>query len=273
MSQTRSNVRSPHRDGTAVARAALMTHGRAEVIGDAPDRLRAVATRCGVEIVAGDRPDIVVVLGGDGTMLQAFHEFLGRGVPVIGINFGRFGFLASIQPDALEDGLRRAFAGDYVVVELPTLDFWQDGPPTVAVNDVVAASAEVGRLVEIEWAIGGEPLGTVPCDGIIVATPSGSTAYNLSNDGPVLMWGIDALAVTFVAPHSFHARPLVAPRGRDVVITNRTDGIPLALIADGHRAGEIAPDREVTVRLGQARSLLATLPDATFLTRFHSAFA
>jgi NAD+ kinase len=89
----------------------------------------------------------------------------------------------------------------------------------------------------------------------------------------VLMWGIDAMAVSFVAPHSLHARPLVVPRGRDVVVTNRTAEIPLALIADGQRAGEIAPGNDVTVRLGDANILLATLPDRTFLTRFRSAFA
>jgi NAD+ kinase len=192
---------------------------------------------------------------------------------VIGVNFGRFGFLASIQPDKLEEGLRRVFAGDYAVIELPTLDFEHAGGKSVAVNDVVAAGRELGRLVEIEWAIGGEPLGMVPCDAIIASTPSGSTAYNLSNNGPVLMWGIDAMAVSFVAPHSLTARGLVVPRGRDVVITNRTADGPLALISDGNRIGEIPVGGDVTVRLGDARILLATLPDATFLTRFRSAFA
>jgi NAD+ kinase len=252
-----------------IRRAGLFVRER-DGFEDAIARVHAVARAAGVEIT-NDHPQLVVVLGGDGTMLQAFHEYLGTGVPVIGVNFGRFGFLASMQPEALEDGLRRAFSGDYVVIELPTLEFEHAGR-AVAVNDVVAASRDVGRLVELEWAIGGEPLGTVPCDAVILATPSGSTAYNLSNNGPVLMWGIDAMAVGFVAPHSLHARPLVVPRGRDVVVTNRTAEIPLALIADGHRVGEIAPGEDVTVRLGDARSLLATLPDATFLTRFRSAF-
>jgi NAD+ kinase len=254
-----------------VRKAALFVRKR-DGFDDAVARVRVIAEDAGVEI-GDDDPDLAVVLGGDGTILQAFHEFLGRGVPVIGVNFGRFGFLASIQPDELEEGLRRVFAGDYVVVEFPTIDFEHSGGSSVAVNDVVAASAHVGRLVELEWAIGGEPLGTVPSDAVILATPPGSTAYNLSNSGPVLMWGIDAMAVSFVAPHTMHARPLVVPRHRDVVITNRTAEIPLALIADGRRIGEIGLDESVTVRLGDARTLLATLPDATFLTRFRSAFA
>jgi NAD+ kinase len=251
-------------------RIALVVRGQ-DGLEDAVERVRRVATEAGAE-VSDDDPELVVVLGGDGTMLRAFHEQLGRGVPVLGVNFGRFGFLASMQPDELEAGLRRVFAGDYVVIELPTLEFEHAGVRADAVNDVVVASAELGRLVELEWAIGGEPLGTVPCDGIIMATPSGSTAYNLSNNGPVLMWGIDAMAVSFVAPHSLKVRPLVVPRGRDVVVMHRSESIDLALVADGRRVGDVTPGEAVTVRLGATTSLLATLPDATFLTRFRSAF-
>ena len=238
---------------------------------EAVARVQAVAREAGAEITEED-PDLVVVLGGDGTMLRAFHEYLGR-APVIGVNFGRFGFLASMQPDELEDGLRRVFAGDYVVLQLPTIDYEQGGTSSVAVNDVVVGSGSLGRLVELEWSIGGESLGMVPSDAIIAATPSGSTGYNLSNNGPVLMWGIDAMAVSFVAPHSRHARPLVVPRGSDLVVTNRSADIPLALIGDGQRVGEVAPGGDVTIRLGDANILLATLPDITFLTRFRSAFA
>jgi NAD+ kinase len=265
-----STAESPQPSGESVRRAGIVVRER-NGFEEAVARVHAVAREAGVEITQHD-PQLVVVLGGDGTMLRAFHEFLGR-APVIGVNFGRFGFLASMQPDELEEGLRRAFAGDYVVLELPTLEYEQNGIRSVAVNDVVAGSGSLGRLVELDWAIGGEPLGMVPSDAIIMATPSGSTAYNLSNNGPVLMWGIDAMAVSFVAPHSLHARPLVVPRGRDVVVTNRSDEIPLALIADGQRVGEIATGDDVTVRLGDANVLLATLPDVTFLTRFRSAFA
>jgi NAD+ kinase len=265
-----STAGSPLPSAEPVRRAGVVVR-----IGDNLDaevrRVHATAEECGVEIVDDAEPDLVVVLGGDGTMLRAFHEYLGR-APVIGVNFGRFGFLASIQPAELEAGLRRAFAGDYVVLEFPTLEYEHGGTRAVAVNDFVAASTNVGRIVDIEWAIGGEPLGRVPCDGIILATPPGSTAYNLSNNGPVLMWGIDAIAVSFIAPHSLLARPLVVPRGRDVVVTNSTQDFALAVVADGQPAGELEPGGSVAVRLGAECSRLATLPDATFLTRFRGAF-
>jgi NAD+ kinase len=254
----------------------------------------ALARRAGVDLVVtpeeaahhdlearGDPADaeLVVVLGGDGTMLRALRMYLGTGVPVLGVNFGRVGFLSSMQPEDLEAGLGRAFAGELVTVELPTLELdleagsANDGATDVAVNDVVVTSAELGRMVELEWAVGGEDLGRVPCDGIICSTPSGSTAYNLSNGGPVLMWGIDALATTFVAPHSLHARPLVVPRGREVVVWNRTADVPAAVLVDGHRVGEAGRDGRIAIRLGDARSLLATLPEATFVRRYRESFA
>ena len=271
-----------------VARAALVTHGRPRQIGDGIERILEVAGRAGVElIVAADEAarhgleatgdprsaDLVVVLGGDGTMLRALRTYLGSGIPVIGVNFGRVGFLSSMQPEELEVGLTRAFRGELDVVELPTLEVENGETTHMAVNDVVVTSAVLGRMVELEWAVGGEDLGSVPCDGIICSTPSGSTAYNLSNGGPVLMWGIDAMATTFVAPHSLHARPLVVPRGKDVVVWNRTSEVPVAVLVDGHRVGEAEPGGSVSVRLAAAHTLLATLPDATFVSRYRQSFS
>ena len=255
-----------------VRRAAYVTHGKPVTIGDAVAELERIAEASGVELVE-DEPDIAVVLGGDGTMLRALARWLGTQVPVIGVNFGRVGFLASMRPEDMEEGLRRVFAGDYVVYELPTLDAVAAGETATAVNDMVATSATLGRLVELDWPIGGETMGRVPCDGVICSTPSGSTAYNLSNGGPVLMWEIDAQAITFVAPHSLNARPVVAPRTRNVEITNATPDVSLAVLADGHRFAEVGPGGSVLVRLGEVSSLLATLPEATFVTRYLATFA
>jgi len=253
----------------------VLTHGETEPIRDALSRLQRVAAQAGVELVDADAGDVdlAVVLGGDGTMLRALHRFLGREVAVIGVNFGRVGFLSSMGPETVEEGLRRAFAGEIVVVELPTLEADVDGRRAVAVNDVVCASSQVGRMVELAWAVGGEDLGVLPCDGIICATPPGSTAYNLSSGGPVLVWGLDAMAVTFVSPHSLHARPLVVPRGLDLTVWNRTDGVSAKVIVDGLEAGELGPERRAQVRLGEQRSLLATLPEATFFRRYRDTFA
>ena len=110
----------------------------------------------------------------------------------------------------------------------------------------------VGRMVELGWAVGGEDLGELPCDGVICSTPSGSTGYNLSNGGPVLVWGLDAQTVTFIAPHSLHARPLVVPRGRDVEIENRTDDVQAQVLVDGRPISELASGDRVVARARRA---------------------
>ncbi|HET7044182.1 MAG TPA: NAD(+)/NADH kinase [Gaiellaceae bacterium] len=269
-------------------RAAVVTHGKARTIGPAIARLETVAREAGVELLFGEieaekhgleatpyaleEPDVALVLGGDGTILRTLGRFLGTGVPVIGVNFGRVGFLTSIQRDELESGVARVFAGDYATVELPTLELQLNGGTWAAVNDVVFTSAAVGRMIELGWAIRDEDLGIQPCDGLICATPSGSTAYNLSNGGPVLVWGLDAMVLTFVAPHSLSARPLVVPPGADLIVWNRTVDVPVGVLSDGHAVGELQPAGRGVVRLGESRSLLGSLPETTFFTRYRETF-
>ncbi len=266
---TSTNGSSTH---SPVETAAVVAHGRIDV-EDAVDRVRAVAERAGVELV--DEPEgaqLTVAVGGDGTILRTLARLLGTGVPVIGVNFGRVGFLASIAPDRLEDDLARVFAGEYRTIEQPTLEAQLDGEEFVAVNDVVATSSTLGRMIELGWEIAGEDLGVVSCDGMICSTPSGSTAYNLSNGGPVLVRGLDAMAITFIAPHSLDARPLVVPRGAELVVRNATADVVAAVLVDGQRTGDLAPERALSIRLGTERSLLATLPETTFFRRYRETF-
>jgi NAD+ kinase len=260
----------------SVSRAAVVTNGRDGAVAEALERLRRGAEAAGVELledgadVAG--VDIAIVLGGDGTMLRALTRFLGTGVPVIGVNYGRVGFLTAIPADQLEEDIRRVFAGEYRSVELSTLEVSLGDVTRVAVNDVVVAGGTLGRMVELGYAIGGEDLGTQPCDGLICASATGSTAYNLSNGGPVLVWGIDAMVLTFVAPHALHIRPLVVPRGPEVVVTNRTHGLEATVLADAQPVGPLPEGASATVRLGPDRSLLATLPEVTFFRRYAATF-
>jgi NAD+ kinase len=273
----------------AVKRAAVVTHGKAQTIGPALARLAIVAREAEVELLMGEEEaekhgldpdtgdptevDIAVVLGGDGTMLRALARFLGTDVPVIGVNFGRVGFLSSVTRDGLEAGLARVFAGEYRVEQLPTLEVEVGADQRVAVNDLVVTSAVVGRMIQLEWAVGGEALGRLGCDGVVCATPPGSTGYNFSNGGPVLVWGLDAMSVTFVAPHSLNARPLVVPRGAELLVWNRTPDVPATVLVDGHNVADLPPGGRVVARVGAQRSLLATLPEVTFFSRYRRAFA
>ena len=120
-------------------RIAICAHGDPKVIADACARVEAIAAAVGAEVIEGDDVDLAVVLGGDGTMLRALHRFLGTSVPVIGVNFGRVGFLSAMTPDGMEDGLARALAGERRVVELPTLDVDVNG--TAAALESSAAKA------------------------------------------------------------------------------------------------------------------------------------
>jgi len=251
---------------------AIVAHGRIDV-GPAVERVRNVATESGVKVV--DDPtgsDLTVAVGGDGTILRTLATLLGTDTPVIGVNYGRVGFLASVSPEALERDLARVFAGEYHIVALPTLAAKLDGEEYVAVNDVVVTSATLGRMVELAWAVGGEDLGVVPCDGMICSTPSGSTAYNLSNGGPVLVRGLDAMAITFIAPHSLDARPLVVPRGLIVTVRNATADVSTSVLVDGHRVADARPGGQIEVYLSDQRSLLATLPETTFFGRYREVF-
>jgi len=255
----------------SVERAAVVTIDR-DGVAAALAKLREVAERSGVEIVEGQDADIVVVLGGDGTMLQALGRYLGTGIPVIGVNYGRIGFLTSIPAEELEAGIVRVFAGEFRTVQLATLDVRVNGTTKAAVNDVVIAGGTLGRMIEIGYSIGGEDLGHQPCDGLICATPTGSTAYNLSNGGPVLVWGLEAMVLTFVAPHALVIRPLVVPREAGATIKNVTAGLDLTVLVDGHPIGMLAPGAEASVHVGDQHTVLATLPEVTFFTRYAATF-
>jgi NAD+ kinase len=283
-----STSESQPQSASAVRKAAVITHGKPETIGPALEQLEKVARKAGVDLLLPgeevekhgvSRPesdleaaDIAVVLGGDGTMLRALERFLGTDVPVIGVNYGRVGFLASIPEQDLEAGLARVFAGDYRVVQLSTLDVAAGSAHGSAINDVVVLSEARGRMVELSWAIDGEDLGVQACDGMICSTPTGSTAYNLSNGGPVLVRGLDAMAVTFIAPHSLHARPMVVPRGLTLEIRNRTADVGVSVLVDGHGIADVDGGVPIRVRLGERRALLATLPETTFFRRYRETF-
>ena len=251
----------------------MTTRGRPEVVGEARRRVEEAAAATGIEVGSVEEElDVLLVLGGDGTMLRALRATLGTQTPVFGINFGRVGFLTTVDAGELDTALERAFAGDFRVVDLSTLEARLDGATQPAVNDVVVTSSRPGRMVELGWELGGERLADQPCDGMICCTPSGSTAYNLSNGGPVMMWGLEAMAMTFVAPHSVRQRPLVVPPGLDLRITNRSHEVPVTVLVDGGVVAELQREGEMAVAVGQEHSRLALLPEVTFFSRYHEVF-
>ena len=230
---------------------------------------------------ASDDVELCIVLGGDGTILRALQRYANTGVPVFAINFGEIGFLATVEPQDIEDGICRALNGDFELLRLPAIvldrpdDPATSGRPEIgwqtAINDI-AIHRKVGeRVAEISYALDGEEAGSVRCDGLVVATPAGSTGYNLANGGPVMAWGVAGFVVSFIAPHSMTARALVVAPDDRLTIHNRSHE-PLDVAVDGRPAGEIPSGGRLQARFVDDVGTIAQLPGSSFYRRLREKF-
>jgi NAD+ kinase len=226
-----------------------------------------------IERVAdGERPDVCLVLGGDGSILYAMRHFAHTGVPVFGINFGTVGFLAAVEREQLADGLERAFSGDYEVMDMPALKVELPVEHPVALNDVSFLRQPHGRVAELSYTIGDEEVGSVRCDGLVAATPAGSTGYNLANAGPILAWGVKGFVVSFIAPHTLAARALVVAPDDALLVRNAAGREPVEIALDGEAAGELEPGDELEMSFEESVSRLAQVPGANFYHRIREKF-
>jgi NAD+ kinase len=216
--------------------------------------------------------DLCLCLGGDGTILHALRLYAGTGVPVFGVNFGEVGFLATVEPDGLDDAFRRAFEGDYETLSLPAIELTDERDAWLAMNDVSIHRKPGLRVADLAYQVTGDEIGRVRCDGIVVATPAGSTGYNLANGGPVMAWGVEGYAVSFIAPHSLTARALVVAPTDTVVIQNRSQEEPADVSVDGRPVCEIAPGGAIRAGFLADVGTLAQLPGASFYHRLREKF-
>jgi NAD+ kinase len=215
---------------------------------------------------------LAVVLGGDGTILTHLRKFAGTEVPVFAINYGAIGFLATVEPWELDDGIGRALRGEFDLMALPGLVGEVDGEDRLAVNDFSFHRRHNGRVAELAYSVEGEELGEVRCDGLVVSTPAGSTGYNLANGGPVLAWGVEGYIVSFIAPHTLTARSLVVAPGNRLEVTNRSASDEVDVITDGRSVGSLVPEGTMPIRFAQRQALLAQTPGATFYHRLRDKF-
>ncbi|HEY1834740.1 MAG TPA: NAD(+)/NADH kinase [Solirubrobacteraceae bacterium] len=215
--------------------------------------------------------ELCIALGGDGTILRALQAYAGTTVPVFGFNFGQIGFLATVEPQEIEQGVERALSGDFELLRLPAVRVELDGVARTAFNDV-AIHRKVGeRVAELAYALDGEEAGSVRCDGLVVATPAGSTGYNLANGGPVMAWGVEGVVVSFISPHSISARALVVAPKDSLTIYNRS-AEPLDVAIDGRPVGEIAPLSSIEARFVSDMATLAQPRDSSFYRRLREKF-
>jgi NAD+ kinase len=217
-----------------------------------------------VEDPARDGVDVAIVLGGDGTMLAALRDYAGTGAPVFTFNYGAVGFLATVEPANLDDGIRRLVEGDFTTLHLPTLGINPAAGHRIAVNDVTFLRQRGSRVAELAYLVGGEELGEARCDGLVVSTPVGSTGYNLANGGPVVAWGVEGYIVSYIAPHTLTNRILVAATSDVLVVRNLSDDQPVDVETDGRRVCVLEPGQDIEVRFEDRPALLAKVSGTGF---------
>ena len=208
-------------------------------------RLETLAASLGLKVVDGPKnaPDAVVVLGGDGTMLSAVHRF--PGAPLLGLNLGSLGYLAGVEAPHFENALLALAAGRYTISHRAALCV----AGGVALNDVVVSRGISGHAAVLELAVDGRVVTRFSADGLVVATPTGSTAYSLAAGGPILLPDSKALAVTPICPHALSSRPLVIPDTARLTVRARLRDPKETLVvyADGANVLSLGPDDAVEI--------------------------
>jgi NAD+ kinase len=225
-----------------------------------------------VDELAHQELDVVLSLGGDGTLLRGARLACRRGIPILGLNLGHVGFLASAGPEAASRALAHLARADFSIERRLALEARVGGgEPFVAVNDVVVHKGGIARVIRLAVSVDGEPVGPYSADGIIVATPTGSTAYSMSAGGPIVVPSVDALVLTAICPHTLAVRPLVVPAGARITICP-LDPVPgpeseLLVSIDGQVAARIAPGQELLVARAPQPVLLARFGEESFFGR------
>jgi NAD+ kinase len=216
--------------------------------------------------------DICFALGGDGTILAALRKYAGTGVPVFAVNFGEIGFLATVDRDEAAMGFERAFRGDYEVLSLPGIALSGRRVESLAINDVSIHRQPGNRVADLAYAVSEDEIGRVRCDGLAVATPAGSTGYNLANGGPVMAWGVAGFVVSFIAPHSLTARALVVAPSDVLTVMNRSREESVDVSVDGRPVCTLPPGEEIEASFVDGQGCLAQIPGANFYHRLREKF-
>jgi len=221
--------------------------------------------------------DCLITLGGDGTLLRAARILDGANTPILGVNLGRVGFLTTANAQTLDWALdalvRRAYVTEARLALLPAIVDRQGAsrPEPVALNDVVVHKGGVARVVHMRLAVDGEEVGQYSADGIIVATPTGSTAYSLSAGGPIILPTVSAIVVTAICPHTMAVRPLVVPSSTVVSVEPIPPWTEEVLVSlDGQRSTTIQPGERLLVQRAERPVLLIRLGPEGFFMRMRN---
>lgn len=210
---------------------------------------------------AGNSVDFIVSLGGDGSMLALVHNYPHLEAPILGVNFGTLGFLADITPTNLFRSLELVLAGNYEVQERLMLEGTKnDGTTSLAVNEMVVHRGPNYNLVDVGLTVNGKYFNTFSADGVIVATPSGSTAYSLSAGGPIVSPELQAVVITPICPHALSNRPIVLQQPDSIEVEYLSDYLPVDVAFDGITRFTLAPKEKFVIRKANRRFRLISVP-------------
>ena len=273
--------------GEPLRRIVVLTHLFTDATSAALAQLSAAADRLGLDLSmpaeeAGKHPDaaalgfrtvgedelrsadLCLVLGGDGTILRGLSRLLGSRVPTLGVNYGNVGFLASLPREGWQEGLEKILRGDYQVIDLLTVDVLLGGKHYSAVNDVILSRVAPRHVLQLEYEVAGVTVGSMFCDGLIIASPTGSTAYNLSCNGPIVEWNAGVLVLNFIAPHSLGFRPVILRPDHVITARNVSPLQECEVVADGDVVGTLCCGDEVRVTAGSEVARLLMQSEGSF---------
>ena len=223
--------------------------------------------------------DLLLTLGGDGTLLRGARLVAPHGVPVLGVNLGHLGFLTSVGPAELEQGLEAAVTGQVVLDERMVLEARAEGEngrdhgSYLALNDAVLHRGGVARMIRMAIHAHGEEVGTYSADGVILATPTGSTAYSLSAGGPIVSPAVDCIVATPISPHTLAIRPLILSAAETVTVEVLSPTEELILTIDGQEGARLMPGDRLVVSRAPVPLRLVRMPGQTFFSTLRRTLA
>jgi len=220
--------------------------------------------------------DAIIVIGGDGTILSTAGFLLSSGIPILGINVGGLGFLTVANPDNYKEYLEKLVNGDFVIQDRMMLEVEVVGnlekasKPFYALNEAVISKGGFSRIVQLKIEVGDDEVGIFKSDGIIVATPTGSTGYSLSSGGPLVLPSMDVIVVTPICPHTLGARPLVIPSDKDITIEVMSRGIDLTLTLDGQKGLSLSEGSRIVISRSKWTTRLMRTKENSFFSLLRS---
>ncbi|GHU98852.1 inorganic polyphosphate/ATP-NAD kinase [Clostridia bacterium] len=211
-------------------------------------------------------PDLLVTVGGDGTILSVISEAARKKIPILGINFGTVGFLAELEQGEFPPYIDRIAKGDYRIEERTMLELTVNGarPGHLALNEFLISRGPVARMIHVDVYADGNLLDTYRADGFMVSTPTGSTAYALAAGGPLMEPSIKAFSLVPVSAHSLHSRPIIVGDGETVTVRLKDDKAPTVIVADGEIMREVSSKDEIHIRKAKEKALFIRLKPQNF---------